>query len=325
MKINLTVALCLLVVVALVGRSDPAGATPDAVPRVQAAAAEATSAIYGSGLRPLLEETAKGEQTLNLYGPGNHMLAQIVVGQGGNGGETRYRLVDHLGSTRVMLDQTGNPLVGYDYTPYGGASGGGTAQYGYVGQQRNLDLDTYHFPARQYDPTTRRFTGLDPLRTDPSPYVYTSGNPVNLLDPSGGQSTYFIFVDYDGFPGTRTRVVLPHRTVVGEQSPVRRMAGVAIPYLRRLLAAGDGRSERRVVESGHRVASPIQDNAGRASVVGVEMSHPLNAAVGIHHGLSHDAIVRPKDVQGLLAAAGLLRQGLQVGSVEVGRGGFRNV
>ena len=49
-------------------------------------------------------------------------------------------------------------------------------------------LDLYDYGARQYDPTTARFTSIDPLCEKYyhiSPYAYCAGNPVNYVDPDG--------------------------------------------------------------------------------------------------------------------------------------------
>ena len=58
--------------------------------------------VYGDQLRPLVEGTG-GVQTLNIYGPGGQIIAQVVRdGQGRQ--EVRYLLADHLGSTQAVLD-----------------------------------------------------------------------------------------------------------------------------------------------------------------------------------------------------------------------------
>ena len=54
-------------------------------------------------------------------------------------------------------------------------------------------LDLYDYGARQYDPTTARFTSIDPLCEKYyhiSPYAYCAGNPVNYVDPDGMSPIY---------------------------------------------------------------------------------------------------------------------------------------
>ena len=71
--------------------------------------------LYGGGMRPLVEESG-GVQTLNVYGPGGQIIAQVVQ-DGQNTGTVRYLLTDHLGSTRVVLDAEDYAAAGYEYAP----------------------------------------------------------------------------------------------------------------------------------------------------------------------------------------------------------------
>ena len=142
---------------------------------------------HGDRLRPLVEET-DGVQTLNIYGPGGRIIAQVAQdGQGGQ--EARHLLADHLGSTRAALDGDGNSVARFEYEPYGETMVVGTAgtdvQYRYTGHPYNEGQEVYETPARGYDPTTGRFLSVDPQRQDASPYVYAGNNPVLYKDPSG--------------------------------------------------------------------------------------------------------------------------------------------
>ena len=118
----LTCALLLAVLVAA-GAADQMLAT-SASPEPTAAASGAAGASstrtlysYGGQLRPLVEET-NGVQTLNIYGPGGQIIAQVAPdGQGGQA--VRHLLADHLGSTRVALDADGNVVARIEYDPHG--------------------------------------------------------------------------------------------------------------------------------------------------------------------------------------------------------------
>ena len=157
-----------------------------------------TTTIYGNHLRPLVEER-DGVQTLNIYGPGNRIVAQVVR-DGDGGEEVRHLVADHLGSTRLALDQAGNPVGRFDYNPYGETTASGNAaaelRYRYTGHPGDSPLGNYHTPQRVYDPTLGRFLSVDPMRSEVSPYVYAGDNPVNLVDPTGGVKLGpFYFVD----------------------------------------------------------------------------------------------------------------------------------
>ena len=144
--------------------------------------------VYGDQLRPLVEET-DGVQTLNIYGPGGQIIAQVVRDGQGNE-EVRYLLADHLGSTRAALDGDGNAVARFEYGPYGETTAAGTAaaevRYRYTGHPWDEAQGVYETPARQYDPTLGRFLSVDPQRADASPYVYGGNNPVGYVDPTGG-------------------------------------------------------------------------------------------------------------------------------------------
>ncbi len=159
---------------------------------VQTASAQTVSAIYGSGLHPLVEISDQGQaqpqiQRLNIFGPGGQILAQVV------NGETHYLLADHGRSTRVVCKEDNSPLGNFDYTPYGETSFTGdvdSVTYRYTGQPVNSGLNSYHFHHREYDPGILRFTSIDPARYNESPYIYSNSSPTSFMDLTGGQPQY---------------------------------------------------------------------------------------------------------------------------------------
>ena len=157
-----------------------------------------TLSLYGGQMRPLVEERG-GVQTLNIYGPGGRIIAQVVR-DGKGSEEVRYLLTDHLGSTRVVVDAEGNAVARYEYAPHGettvAGSSGAEVQYRYTGHPYNEGQEVYETPARVYDPMLGRFLSVDPQRQDASPYVYAGNNPVGYLDPSGAiREPFFIVSD----------------------------------------------------------------------------------------------------------------------------------
>ena len=181
---------------ATVSTAPPAANVAGGSTAAGASSSARTLYVYGDQLRPLVEET-DGVQTLNIYGPGGQIIAQVVQdGQGGE--EVRYLLADHLGSTRAVLDADGNAVARFEYAPYGETTAAGTAaaevRYRYTGHPWDEAQGLYETPARGYDPTLGRFLSVDPQRVGASPYVYGGNNPVGFLDATGdGQVPFFVF------------------------------------------------------------------------------------------------------------------------------------
>jgi len=79
----------------------------------------------------------------------------------------------------------------------------------YRGEQYDSDLGLYYLRARYYNPSTGRFLSRDPLdgqAKDPASlhkYLYASGDPVNLIDPSGKGP----LLDYIGSLGPTLKTV----------------------------------------------------------------------------------------------------------------------
>ena len=152
--------------------------------------AQSTTTIRGTGLQPLVEESGSS-QTLNIYGPGGVIIAQVATDSPAGGTpttQTRYLLHDHLGSTRVVLDSNNQVLGSFDYSPFGETTPTGNVAnvaYRYTGQEVNGALGTYNYHARQYDAGVGRFLRVDPARQFASSYAYVGNNPANFVDPSG--------------------------------------------------------------------------------------------------------------------------------------------
>ena len=104
-------------------------------------------------------------------------------------------ITDHLGSTRVVLNNAGSVLERYDYYPYGekidvSVANTGNTDYLYTGKESQnalFGINWYDSGAR-FQTTDGIFTGIDPLAEKYyhlSPYAYCAGNPVNVIDPLG--------------------------------------------------------------------------------------------------------------------------------------------
>jgi RHS repeat-associated protein len=112
--------------------------------------------------------------------------------------------IENQGSERIWFDDisvehTHNPgkieVVSYkDYYPFGAEMRGSCidnqGRYGYQGDYAEKDEETgwNAFELRMYDPLIGRSTSVDPYRQYHSPYVWVGNNPINMVDPDGGNA-----------------------------------------------------------------------------------------------------------------------------------------
>ena len=131
------------------------------------------------------------------------------------GSKTEWLVPDHLGTPRIILDQTGSfaNVRRHDYLPFGEELFGGTVEnpgaggrtdtQGYVSgdgmrqqftqKERDVETQLDYFLARYYSSTQGRFSSVDPLLSssavdDPQSwnrYSYVLNNPLKLIDPDG--------------------------------------------------------------------------------------------------------------------------------------------
>ncbi|AFY56856.1 RHS repeat-associated core domain protein [Rivularia sp. PCC 7116] len=135
----------------------------------------------------VIEEYSAGNTDV-IYTHGLDLISQQ------RNGETSFYHADGLGSTRIITDNAGNIANAYIYNPYGSISKQTEIvrnSYKYTGEQFDPELQNYYLRARYYDPSTGRFTSRDPFEGIPqrplslNKYIYTEGNPINAIDPSG--------------------------------------------------------------------------------------------------------------------------------------------
>ncbi len=100
-----------------------------------------------------------------------------------------YPLTDNLGSILYTVDNTGNPVSGATYQPFGAqtitTAAPFTQPFGYTGAYTQPTTGLLHLSARYYDPTLGRFTQQDPSGQDNNPYTYAGNDPINHVDPNG--------------------------------------------------------------------------------------------------------------------------------------------
>jgi RHS repeat-associated protein len=104
-----------------------------------------------------------------------------------------YRIVkDHLGSPRMVVNSTTGAVVQrLDYDEWGVVTNDtapGFQPFGYAGGLYDRDTTLVRFGARDYDPTTGRWTTKDTWRFsggDANLFGYLANEPLNASDPSG--------------------------------------------------------------------------------------------------------------------------------------------
>jgi RHS repeat-associated protein len=111
--------------------------------------------------------------------------------------DINYFITDHLGSTRVIIDNAGEIKAQYNYYPFGRQWEdlnlmANTNRYTFSGKEKQTvkDLGYLDFGARmlrnETDPPG--WMSIDPLCEkyySLSPYMYCAGNPIRFVDPDG--------------------------------------------------------------------------------------------------------------------------------------------
>ena len=112
--------------------------------------------------------------------------------------ETFFYHSDHLGSTSYITDDHAN-ITQYDaYLPYGELlvdehSSSEDLPYKFNGKQFDEETGLYYYGARNMNPITSLWYGVDPLAekyASMGGYVYTLDNPVKLVDTNGRIVSY---------------------------------------------------------------------------------------------------------------------------------------
>ena len=109
-----------------------------------------------------------------------------------------YSHSDHLGSTSIVTDETGNVVEEIGYLPFGAtlfrnAYNGSSweSAYRFTGQEFDEEYHLYNYNARLYDPIMSRFITPDIIVPQPynpqslNRYSYVLNNPLRYIDPSG--------------------------------------------------------------------------------------------------------------------------------------------
>ncbi len=114
-----------------------------------------------------------------------------IVAEQKVGGERLFYHNDHLGSTTLITNSTGQVIENTFYEPFGGIVSGGSRRYDYEGKEFSDSTRDYDFHFRKYDPGLKIFTQPDSLLPnvyDPQQlnrYAFERNNPYYYVDPDG--------------------------------------------------------------------------------------------------------------------------------------------
>ena len=169
--------------------------------------ADATYSFDGEGKR--VKKETSTEITIFVYNGGGQLVAEYST-QISQTPKVSYLTADHLGSPRVITDETGAVLSRHDYTGFGvdiveayGSIGGRSATHGYgtddrvrqqyTGYQHDDESGLEYAQARNYNSAHGRFTSVDPLMASANVknpqtlnrYSYVLNSPYKFVDPLG--------------------------------------------------------------------------------------------------------------------------------------------
>ncbi len=146
-----------------------------------------TGYLYDPAGRVVAETDGTGNVTAQF---GYDDLGHVALVQ--RGGVADRVMTDLNGSPRLVIDaQSGSIVDAIAYDAWGRIThetAPGTIPFGMAGGLADPDTGLVHFGARDYDPTTGRWTSSDPIQFaggDPNLYQYAGGDPVNQTDPTG--------------------------------------------------------------------------------------------------------------------------------------------
>ncbi len=151
-----------------------------------------------------ISKIAAGVTTYFYWGIGEKVGGQwtrlYVSGLGGklveySGGTTWFLATNHLGTIAARMNVSGTLMETYRYLPYGERYSGGYTPHQYTGKERDAESGLDYFGARYYASSHGRWMSVDPVVQPIDPqnlnrYSYTKGDPINLVDPTGGEISF---------------------------------------------------------------------------------------------------------------------------------------
>ena len=162
---------------------------PEGLRVVKRAKGETTHYVF-QGTEPIFEKRVSvGKSKSYVYALGKY-LARVDGVIGDPEAKKYFYHTDHVGSIRVVTDQSGQVVFNADYLAFGTQftkEGDFEEFHGFTGKEYDPDIGLYYFNARWYDPDLGRFISEDPAAdpNNPNLYSYCGNNPVMRVDPTG--------------------------------------------------------------------------------------------------------------------------------------------
>lgn len=166
-----------------------------------------TNYIYdGLGHRVEKINTTANTQTIYVYDVAGELAAEYSTTAPDTSCQTCFLSYDHLGSARMVTNESGQVVERHDYLPFGeeiiaGYSGRGrlwglttgVVDQKFTGKERDSESGLDYFGARYYGSGLGRFSSpdepfMDQLQRNPQSwnlYAYVRNNPLNSVDPFG--------------------------------------------------------------------------------------------------------------------------------------------
>lgn len=155
----------------------------------------------GEGKR--VKKISSTEITVFVYNGGGTLVAEYSTAIAQTP-QVSYLTADHLGSARVITDQTGKVTTRKDYMAFGDEAtsaqrstnlnyDSSETRKGYTGYEKDTESGLEFAQARYYNATHGRFTSVDPLTASASiknpqtfnRYSYVLNSPYKFVDPLG--------------------------------------------------------------------------------------------------------------------------------------------
>jgi RHS repeat-associated protein len=168
---------------------------------------------YDGNGRRVVKTSSSGAQTVYVYDAGGELVSEYSIGTSAPPCTTCYLSLDHLGSTRLVTDQSGNTVSRHDYLPFGeeiaANTGGRNSTFGaqdfvnqkFTAKERDQETGLDYFGARYMSSVQGRWTSPDLLNLTEdrllnptntlNKYAYAGNNPLKFIDTDGLDITLF--------------------------------------------------------------------------------------------------------------------------------------